>query len=300
MDEVPSLTLLTALRRAMTDRSAWRADDAPRTIQITTQKESHKLDNLPQNLSTTSLQSQFTPRCQTLSFLNSRPSHASRQRSPSEPRAEEALHTLLPTYTGKHKVRGGCERWDLCWSATLHIAGFLWVEGHRSCVCWSGWVTGAAWNETWHVDDTCFMTQICAILSLPALEPRMFAWWNVIMLCNSVRAVFVGVLITEGNVKTTISITPVLPRFHWCNLRNGGHWRSSHAFLNANELSVYVALRFFSRIEKFPQISRRFFWNLCFAWVTLNPLSGQNLAQQVHTFDRSAILLLHRRPGGRR
>ena len=26
------------------------------------------------------------------------------------------------------------------------------------------------------------------------LQPRVFAWWNVIMLCNSVRAVFVGVL----------------------------------------------------------------------------------------------------------
>ena len=43
-------------------------------------------------------------------------------------------------------------------------------------------------------------TQRCAILSFPALEPRVFAWWNVIMLCNSVRAVFVGVLFTPPSV----------------------------------------------------------------------------------------------------
>ena len=39
-------------------------------------------------------------------------------------------------------------------------------------------------------------TQRCAVLSLAALEPRVFVRRNVIMLCNSVRAVFVGVLFT--------------------------------------------------------------------------------------------------------
>ena len=41
-----------------------------------------------------------------------------------------------------------------------------------------------------------FGTQRCAIPSLPALEPRVFVWRNVIKLCNSVRAVFVDVLFT--------------------------------------------------------------------------------------------------------
>ena len=39
---------------------------------------------------------------------------------------------------------------------------------------------------------TFFGTQRCAILSFAALEPRVFAWWNVIMLCNTVHAVFVS------------------------------------------------------------------------------------------------------------
>ena len=37
------------------------------------------------------------------------------------------LDTLLPTYTGIHKVRGGCERWDLLLirhSAMEHRQGF--------------------------------------------------------------------------------------------------------------------------------------------------------------------------------
>ncbi len=109
--------------------------------------------------------------------------------------------------------RRKCERWDLCGSATLpwNIAGWIWVEDHRSCVCrwdcredrrsrWDRWertcacgqclVRQGTRHDTWMT--IVLGTQTCAILSLAALEPRVFAWWNVIMLCNSARAVFCG------------------------------------------------------------------------------------------------------------
>ena len=52
---------------------------------------------------------------------------------------------------------------------------------------WS--VSGAARNETLHKDDNCFGTQRCAILSLPALEPRVFNLFSVCCdtLCASVH-----------------------------------------------------------------------------------------------------------------
>ena len=48
-----------------------------------------------------------------------------------------------------------------------------WGKWENLCL-WS--VSRAARNETWHVDDNCFGTQRCAILSLPALEPLVFPW----------------------------------------------------------------------------------------------------------------------------
>ena len=70
----------------------------------------------------------------------------------------------------------------------------------RENLClWS--VSGAAkeWNMTrgWHL---CLRTQRCAILSFAALEPRVFAWWNVIMLCNSVRAVYCGCTVQKKRI----------------------------------------------------------------------------------------------------
>ena len=59
-------------------------------------------------------------------------------------------------------------------------------------------VRQGARHDTWMT--IVLETQRCAILSLTALEPRVFAWWNVIMLSNSVRAVFVGVLFTHPSV----------------------------------------------------------------------------------------------------
>ena len=49
--------------------------------------------------------------------------------------------------------------------------------------------------------------------ALPALEPRVFAWWNVIMLCNSVRAVFVGMLFTPrvGWLEVFLQATETCP-----------------------------------------------------------------------------------------
>ena len=49
-------------------------------------------------------------------------------------------------------------------------------------------------HDTWMT--SVLGTQRCAILSLATLEPRVYASCNVIMLCNSVFAVFVGVLFT--------------------------------------------------------------------------------------------------------
>ena len=55
-------------------------------------------------------------------------------------------------------------------------------------------------------------TPRCAIRSFAALEPRVFAWWNVIMLCNSVRALFVGVLFTHSVGRLEVVLT--LGKFH--------------------------------------------------------------------------------------
>ena len=46
------------------------------------------------------------------------------------------------------------------------------------------------------MDDNCITDTRCAILSFTALKPRVFSWSNVMMLCDTVRAVFVGVLFT--------------------------------------------------------------------------------------------------------
>ena len=64
--------------------------------------------------------------------------------------------------------------------------------GEREVVLVDRVKCGKEWDMTrgWQLlQDTS-----CAILSLPARELRVFAWWNVIMLCNSARAVLVGVL----------------------------------------------------------------------------------------------------------
>ena len=57
------------------------------------------------------------------------------------------------------------------------------------CVClWSE--SGAAKNGAWQVACNCLEAQRCAILNQEPRESRD----NVIMLCNSVRAAFLGVL----------------------------------------------------------------------------------------------------------
>ena len=91
-----------------------------------------------------------------------------------------------------------------------------WV-GENLCL-WS--VSGAARNGTWHVDDNYFRTQRCAILSLPALEPRVFSWWNVIMLCNSVRAVFALLDVFCKQAKPVLTLKKKPPRVRaWRMLR---------------------------------------------------------------------------------
>ena len=73
-------------------------------------------------------------------------------------------------------------------------------------------VSGAARNGSWHVDDNCFGKQRCAILSLGALEPRVFVSWIAIMLRNSARAVFVGALFTRpvGCLKVFLQSTETI------------------------------------------------------------------------------------------
>ena len=124
-----------------------------------------------------------------------------------------------------------CKRWDLCWSATLpwNIAGYVWVENHRACLWrrarrkdrrsgWNGWERTCACgqcqvrqgmrHDTWMT--IVFGTQRCATLKL---EPRVFAWWNVIILCNSVSAVLVGVLFTPhvGWLEVFLQATETCP-----------------------------------------------------------------------------------------
>ena len=79
-----------------TDRSALRADDPPRKIQITTQQESHGHNN--------SLPTQSTCGPHLRSPQRQHVFHAP---SLSSLEAEKPLHTLLPTYSGKHEVRAG-------------------------------------------------------------------------------------------------------------------------------------------------------------------------------------------------
>ena len=101
-----------------------------------------------------------------------------------------------------------CERWDLCWSTTLpwNIEGHIWVENHRACMQrwdrrkdwrsgWNGWERTCACgqcqvrqrtrHDTWITNIS--RTQRCSILRLPALEPRVFAWWkcdHAVQLCT--------------------------------------------------------------------------------------------------------------------
>ena len=99
--------------------------------------------------------------------------------------------------------------------SAVNIQGFIWVENGLVCGCETvekiGQVDemgerelvlvvsvqcGMERHDTWMTCSS--RTPRCAILSLPALEPRVM---NVIMLYNSVRAVFVGVLFTEREVE---------------------------------------------------------------------------------------------------
>ena len=119
----------------------------------------------------------------------------------------------------------------LIWAHNLWEMGFVLIRHsavqhrkvkysslyQRSCVGWSKcrknrWGITCAWRQGTKHDvwmTIVFKTQRCAILSLPALEPRVFAWWNVIMLCNSARAVFVGVLLEAvGRFPSLFSIQP--------------------------------------------------------------------------------------------
>ena len=84
-----------------TDRSAWRADDPPRTIQITTQQEPYGQNNSPPTLSTTGFSVHHIANM--FSLLPT--FQASEQRSPSEPLHTERSSCAPPTYSSKHKVR---------------------------------------------------------------------------------------------------------------------------------------------------------------------------------------------------
>ena len=48
-----------------------------------------------------------------------------------------ATHFSFPRKILRCFAGTSCGRLDLCWSATLpwNIAGYIWVENHRSCVC---------------------------------------------------------------------------------------------------------------------------------------------------------------------
>ena len=115
-----------------------------------------------------------------------------------------------------------CERWDLCWSATLP---WIFAVVHGSCAQRLGcegendWKIGEVgerelvlvvrvkcgkerdMTREWQL---CWDTNTCNP-ELCALEPRVFAWWNVIILfsvcadtlCASVHGVWVGVLFTH-------------------------------------------------------------------------------------------------------
>ena len=131
-----------------------------------------------------------------------------------------------------------CQRWDLSCPASLpwNFAGSKWIVYQRSCVCWwdcrkdrwGRWERTCACGQcqvrqgkTWHVDDSFIGTQRCAILCLPALEPRLFPCWNVVnlftmccdTLCVSLHVVWVGVLFTlsVGCLEVFLQATETCP-----------------------------------------------------------------------------------------
>ena len=67
-------------------------------------------------------------------------------------------------------------------------------------------------------------TQICAILSFAALEPRVFAWWNVIMLCKTLYVLYLWVYCSQHVESRQTELSPqkdlpLLPESQsWCSL----------------------------------------------------------------------------------
>ena len=109
------------------------------------------------------------------------------------------------------------------------IFGKIGEASERELVLVVSVKSGKEWDMT--VDDNCFRTQRCAILILPALEPRVFAWWNVVnlfsMCCSaSVRAVWVGVLFTlsVGCLEVFLQSTEAGPKLRK-NSRSVRPWR---------------------------------------------------------------------------
>ena len=166
---------------------------------------------------------------------------------------------LLSVCVGCVCAFGVCERWDLCWSVTVpwNIAKYMlgvenhsarlwgwdrrkdrrcgWKKGERELVLVVTVKCGKEWDMTrwWqlfygHKDVHSF-----------DLEPRVFAWLSVIMLCNSVRAVLVCVLFTPpvGWLEVFLQVSETCPnsekkltnRKGWKNAENS-NWSSSNGF----------------------------------------------------------------------
>ena len=98
----------------------------------------------------------------------------------------------------------------MCWWDCWKDMRSRWDGWERTCACAQCQVRQRARHDTWMTIVS--RTQRCAILSLAALEPLVFAWWNVIMLCNSVRAVFVGVLFSLRLAGFFLQATETCPK----------------------------------------------------------------------------------------
>ena len=128
---------------------------------------------------------------------------------------QSAIAPKIRSWFAEWTVRNKCKRWDLCWSATLPwtIAGFLLLEIHRAClrgwdrrtdrrIGWKVWertcacgqcqVRQGARHDTW--DDNLFQGHKDAQSLSWATRVRVVKCDYAV--CNSVRAVFVGVLFT--------------------------------------------------------------------------------------------------------
>ena len=102
-----------------------------------------------------------------------------------------------------------------------------WNGWERTCACGQCQVRQGMRHDTWMT--FVFGTQRCAILCFAALEPRVFAWWNVITLCNFVGAVFCGCAIhtlpsvgwrfLSRQPKPVLTLRKIINRQAWRMLR---------------------------------------------------------------------------------